>query len=147
VRPEEYEAARLLLKPLAGLGASPVRVREAAERALRRVEERLDLSPDDSRAYSFGAPCALLVGDRERAWQWSARAQELEPDDPVILYNQACLLALSGRRDEALEALERAAREGFSHREWVLMDAELADLRDSPRFEAALELMDRGADP
>jgi serine/threonine protein kinase/tetratricopeptide (TPR) repeat protein len=141
VRPEDYEAPRLLLKSLVGSGAPPARLRRAARRALRRVEDRLALNPDDSRAYSLGATCQLLAGDRARAFEWMQRAEELEPDESIILYNKACLLALAGEGEEAIAVLRQAVDLGFIHRDWVARDSDFAALRERPPFRALLESM------
>lgn len=53
-------------------------------------------------------------------------------------YNSACALALTGRRDAALEALERAADLQMAYAP-VLEDEDLASLRGSERFNALAE--------
>lgn len=142
VRPEAYEAQRLLLKALAGMGAPTSRVEAAAREALRRVEDHLELNPDNARAYSFGAPCLLLLGERERAFEWSRKAEELEPDEPIIHYNKACLLSLDGEAEEALGLLERAVRGGFAHRDWIEVDPDFEPLRGHPGFRSLLASME-----
>jgi adenylate cyclase len=73
-----------------------------------------------------------------RAREWARRAQALRPDDGMVLYNVACVLALLGSRDGALECLERAVRCGLRQRGWYEHDSNLDALRADPRFQALL---------
>ena len=61
------------------------------------------------------------------------------PGVPICVYNIACVRAEAGDVDAALESLERAVRDGFGARERDLdllqHDADLAPLRDHPRFD------------
>lgn len=71
-----------------------------------------------------------LVVDRELA--------ELEPEDPNVLYNLACSLALTGRKDEAVRTLERAILHGYRDAEHLATDEDLASLRDDARYAALI---------
>ena len=76
------------------------------------------------------------LGDTEAGLVWARRALELDPGDAGVCYNVACLYALEGRREDALECLDSCVRLGFSNRQWVVRDPDLASLRGEPRFEA-----------
>lgn len=54
--------------------------------------------------------------------------------DAGIAYDHACCLALAGRKDEALSALQRALDAGFTDLAHARDDADLASLRDDPRW-------------
>jgi Flp pilus assembly protein TadD len=56
------------------------------------------------------------------------------PNDPTVRYNLACSLALLGRTEEALDALEKAVALGYEDPEHLMADEDLASLRDEPRF-------------
>jgi hypothetical protein len=56
-----------------------------------------------------------------------------------VLYNVACIYALGGKPQEALDCLDKAVRNGFGHREWLENDSDLDSLRQDPRFEALLK--------
>lgn len=51
-----------------------------------------------------------------------------------VLFNLACGYALSGRKPEALDRLEKAVAEGFGPREAIEGDEDLASLRGEARF-------------
>lgn len=72
------------------------------------------------------------------------------PHHAVNLYNMACLKALRGRSDEAMDYLERSALEGFTDFAHIQSDPDLVSLRELPRFRQFLarkdELQRRAAD-
>jgi len=61
---------------------------------------------------------------------------ELHPGNASLLYDLACMEALLGERDAALEHLEAAVRDP-RFREFAETDSDLDSLRDDPRFPAA----------
>jgi Flp pilus assembly protein TadD len=65
------------------------------------------------------------------------------PNDPTVRYNLACSLALLGRTEEALDALERAVALGYEDPEHLLADLDLASLRDEPRFREIVRALAR----
>lgn len=86
---------------------------------------------------SFYLPRDFLAGDRPgHAAAALEVAAEIEPDNFVIRYNRACALALAGRPDAALDALERAVDGGFADAELMASDPDLEGLRDTDRFRA-----------
>ncbi|MDP2584364.1 MAG: protein kinase [Candidatus Palauibacterales bacterium] len=138
VRPEDYQALLLMVNPLHGLGRHDEAL-EAMRKGVEVVEHHLELNPDDARALCLGANALIQLGERERALEWAERASRLETSDPGVLYNVACVYALGGMSDRALECLERAVENGFGHREWLENDTDLDSLRDDLRFKALLQ--------
>lgn len=138
VRPEDYQALMLTSLPLGGLGQEE-KSHAALHRGLLLVEKHLELNPDDVRALYLGGVALAQLGQPERAVEWAQRALALDSEDSGVLYNVACVLALTGHEDDALASLEKAVRNGFGHREWLENDSDLAGLRDTPRFQALLK--------
>jgi hypothetical protein len=66
-----------------------------------------------------------------------AEGLELHPCNASLLYNLACMEALLGEKDAALEHLE-AAVQNPRFREFARMDGDLDSLRDDPRFTTAV---------
>jgi tetratricopeptide (TPR) repeat protein len=56
------------------------------------------------------------------------------PDNANVLYNAACMEALAGEHDSALEHLDRAVALDPRSREWAQGDSDLDPVRDDPRF-------------
>jgi tetratricopeptide (TPR) repeat protein len=134
---ESCHAAFFAAQSIEALGRHD-EAREAYRRALRVVERHMDLNPDDARAATMRGVSLCRVGRPEEGLDWAERAGALDPLDPGVRYNVACVLALEGATDRALHALEEALRAGFGRVEWILRDPDLASLRDHPRFRELL---------
>jgi AraC-like ligand binding domain len=99
---------------------------------------------------SFGGPPTF----EPSAWEWAFRGAALIadpatrgqareiledglsrfPDAGNVRYNSACLEALDGNRDLALEHLSRAIADRPEVAEWAREDDDFVALRDDPRF-------------
>ena len=109
--------------------------RHANEDAVQSIEKHLELNPDEARAYSLGASVLIRLGQTERSKQWTQQAMALAPNDPLILYNAACNLAMLGESDRALDGLERALEAGVAVGDWIKHDPDFESLRSHPRFQ------------
>ena len=70
----------------------------------------------------------------------------MDPEEPMTLYNVACIYALQNKVEQALDILEQAVDHGYKHKAWIEHDADLKCLRGHPRYRALLErLNDNGA--
>ena len=138
VNPEDYQAPMLMASALHGLGRADD-ARAAYHRGLAAAQKHLLLYPGDTRALYFGANALSQVGDRERSLEWAQRAQDLEGEEPQVLYNVACVYALLGEADRAIDCLERSLTHGWGLRQWMEHDPDLASLREHPRFKALVQ--------
>lgn len=138
LNPEDYQALLLVPQIYEDLGRPEEAVR-ARRVGIERAARRLDLNPDDVRALYMGANGLVNLGEHERGLEWSRRARQLEPDDPMVLYNLACNYALAGIRDEAISCLEVALANGFAFRGWLEHDSNLDSLRGQSRFQTLVE--------
>lgn len=135
VDPDDYQALLKLGTTYLGLGRT-ADSETVSRQGLERAEKHLALHPDDSRTLALGASSWCIIGEPERALDWAGRALAMDPKEPLTLYNVACVYALLKRTNDALDALERAVVNGYSDREWMRHDPDLASLRSQPRFEA-----------
>jgi len=138
VRPDDYESRVLRAQALTELGRQD-EARHANEDAVQSIEKHLELNPDEARAYSLGASVLIRLGETERSKQWTQQAMTLAPNDPLILYNAACNLAMLGESDRALDGLERALDAGVSVGDWIQHDPDFESLRSHPRFQAIVK--------
>jgi len=113
----------------------------AKRRALMLIEERLELNPDDARAWNLGATILAALNETERAIEFMRTSVAIDPDDPQLLYNVACTYSVLGRTEEALTSLEQALDKGYGHKDWLLHDPDFDSLRETPRFKAIVEGM------
>ena len=140
LRPEDFQAPNFLAQCYLGMGRKEDSI-STYRKALRLIDERLELNPDDARACQLGATVAANLGEREKATDYARRALTINPDDPLLLYNIACMYSLLGNSTEALNCLEKAVDKGYGQKDWVEHDSDLDSLRELPRFKTILEAM------
>jgi adenylate cyclase len=138
VRPDDYQSRCFLAAALTELGRLDEAL-HAGRLAVESIEKYLELNPDEARPYSLGAIAVNRLGDRERAKRWCEQAMQLAPNDPLVLYNAACNLAMLGESDRALDGLERAIEAGVAVGDWIHHDPDVATLRGHPRFQAIVK--------
>ena len=67
----------------------------------------------------------MRLGEREQALERARRAFAIDPEDSSVLYNLACIYALAGSSNEAIDHLDKAIQNGFGQREWLEYDSAL----------------------
>ena len=140
-RPDDYQALVFARQAYRSLGRAADE-RSAAARQVAAAERALRADPTDARALSLSSGSLVVLGRIDEARAWTRRSCELEPDEPYVHYNAACVLAQLGQVAEALAALESGTEGGRLCRpSWVEHDEDLASLRGNPRFEALLAKM------
>jgi adenylate cyclase len=138
VRPEDYQATVFLTEAYEKLNL-PSEAETATHRAIELVERHLRLNPDDTRALSLGGTILMRLGEIEKAINWGKRAQAIDPEEPVVQYNIACIYSLAGKIELALDCFEIAIQLGYASLEWAENDVDLDPIRDQPRFQKALK--------
>ena len=138
LRPDDYQSLAFAATAYHGMRDQSKMV-DTARRMVAAAEHALSLNPGDTRALYLGAIMLERSGDSRRAQEWAQRALQIDPSHPVMLYNIACFHALAGRVDLALDHLERAMELGFHHRDWLMTDPDLVNVRAHPRFEDLLK--------
>jgi len=137
IRPEDYQSPGLVAEVYEAMGMQAESL-EARRRAGKVIDRWLELNPDDARACVMGAVNLATLGERERGEALAARATAIDPDDPMLLYNVACMYARLGNHEQALRHLETAVDKGWGHKSWIEHDTDLDPIRESPRFKAIL---------
>ena len=84
----------------------------------------------------FRARGEWSAGRREQALATIRRAAQDHPRDAATFYDLACLEAMSGEPEAAIEHLQQAIAIRPAAREWMKDDAELDPIRDHPGFPA-----------
>jgi adenylate cyclase len=138
VRPDDYQSYNFMAAALEELGRRDEAYR-AYQLAIESIKKYLELNPDEARPYSLGAGVLARLGETERSRQWTEQAMALAPNDPLVLYNAACHLALLGENERAIDGLERAIEAGVSVRDWLPHDPDFERLRNHPRFQALVK--------
>ena len=145
VQPDDCQAPLLVHQVLRALGRKE-EGEQYARMGLRRAEEALRRFPESSRPAQLGAATfASLPGEEESAKRWLERAMAIDPDDTHIKYNAACVWALLGEQDKALDLLEVwSGHVGRENKDWLEHDPDMEPLRSHPRYKKLLELIDAG---
>jgi non-specific serine/threonine protein kinase len=137
LNPDDYQAVSLLVSVYHGLGRAGEA--EATERrALKLAEKHIEIHPDDPRALYLGATILVRMAENAKGLEWARRALAIDPEETSILYNVACVYALLGRTEEALECLRKVMEHGTFYKNWAAKDSDLDSLRSDPSFQALL---------
>lgn len=111
---------------------------------------RLDLTQDEFDRQFFGrvltygdsntdvlrrqAELLSRASDHAAALLLDRRLAERCPEDPVVFYNLACSLSMTGHLREAIESLECAVELGYDDFAHIEADTDLDALRELPGF-------------
>ena len=143
INPDDLNVPTFLTHVYRSLGRDEARLRWA-RRTVEIAERQLALYPDDARPPCMGIEGLIELGETNRAREWISRALALEPDDPTVQYNVACGLTKLGELEWALDLLEHSLRNAPPEMiSWVKHDADLDGLRNHPRYQKILELIEQ----
>ena len=106
----------------------------ALEEGLQVYPRYLARHPDDARAHMFFASNLAQTGQREEGKVEAAKALELSPGDPVMMYNAACFYAVMGEKHLAMESLRNSIAAGNENYEWMKRDPDLDSIRNEPEY-------------
>jgi adenylate cyclase len=142
VNPQDYQAPLLVAQSYADLGRH-AEAEDARRRGIQLAEARLKLNPDEARALYMGANGLVALGEFDTGLEWANQALAMDPDEPMVLYNVACIQSLAGRNEDAIDSLERAVRSGLTQKNWLIHDSNLDPLRTHPRYCALIKLLEQ----
>ena len=116
-------------------------LRRAAQMTVDRVEKALVKDPSNASALASGAGALATLGENQKASDWIERALLLDPENILMRYNLACVLAKDIQDyDRALDVMmpyfERTvSRTQLKHAD---VDPDLDPIRNDPRFLAMM---------
>lgn len=90
--------------------------------------------PDDLRALVALGQAYSRLGRHRQGLEVDRRLVAAQPHEPVFRYNLACSLTLTGDLDGACAELLAAIDQGYRDFAHMEADADLAGLRNNPRF-------------
>jgi len=134
INPADYKPPALAIHMLRSLGRVHD-VKSAAERTIKLVERELVSNPEDPRPAIVGALALLELGQTDRAKEWATRAEAIEAEDAVAIYNLACVASHLKDADRAFNLLERVIQNHRPFwRDWIENDSDLDGIRGDPRY-------------
>ncbi len=132
--PDDYESPLLAVSTYEALGDQDNTLKHARI-GVERAEKILEDYPDNLRAYYLGTSGLMVLGQMDKAREWTEHSLKLSPNDQSTRYNAACFYAKSGDVDKALDCLENSV----TSRTWIENDPDLNALRDEPRYQAIID--------
>lgn len=108
---------------------------------LNLLRSELSRHPENFEALSELAGLYTRRGQYHDGLQADLKLVQMRPQDPIVHYNLACSLARLGETEKACESLKQSIDLGYSDREFMLGDEDLASLRDLPQFQEILKAL------
>jgi serine/threonine-protein kinase len=109
----------------------------AYRKAIELARARLEANPRDSFALAFSADYYAIIDQPQQAREQMARALEIAPADPEVLFRAAILYNHFGDKEKTLEFLGKSVAAGYSRT--VIRDTPDFDhLKDDPQFHALM---------
>ena len=106
-----------------------------AEEARKKCTEATKLDPSASQAWVCLAVTYYMRERYEEAFENYAKALEADPTNRDVYYNMACLYAILGKTEQAIQYLRLALLNGYVQTSTLLEDADLKSLHGHPVFE------------
>ncbi|MFQ5864589.1 MAG: protein kinase [bacterium] len=111
--------------------------RRKFERFRKDAEKRIGEDPDNGENYISLGLVLTRLGEREQGWKMADKAREMESTSH---FGYAQLLAVLGKKQEAIDHLELQVEQGYRNYIWMKIHPDLQMLYAEPRFK---ELMNR----
>ncbi|MFH0944684.1 MAG: hypothetical protein V2A76_05755 [Planctomycetota bacterium] len=105
------------------------------------LEQALDYSPGDFDLLVRLGELYPRLGRPLEALKIDLKLIVMAPADPIVRYNLACSLALTGKVAAAMGALRDVIRLGYSDLEHLMKDADLKSVREQTSFQEIIQLL------
>jgi protein O-mannosyl-transferase len=80
-----------------------------------------------------------LKGDNEKALQYLEEMRRINPNDPEVYYNLACIYSKQGKFDDSLRSLQGAINKGFNKQDVLKTDPDLANVRETDGYKKLIQ--------
>lgn len=104
-------------------------------RAFESYRAALSIQHDFADALHSLAVLYSITEDYENAQYYFNRAKDIQPGNPDIYYNLACMLAKRNKPEESVKWLEQAIRMGFNNWRLLETDTDLESIRDTDYYD------------
>jgi Flp pilus assembly protein TadD len=105
-------------------------------------EPVLERNPDNVECLKALAENYTRVGRYEDGLRADLHLARLCPGDPIVQYNLACSLSLTGQVARAMEVLSEAVTLGYRDFDHIRKDPDLSRVRELPAFRDLVECED-----
>jgi Flp pilus assembly protein TadD len=104
--------------------------------ALVPLERAAKMAPADIRVRIALGWCYKRIGRLDLAIHSLDQALAVEPEEPLLRYNLACYLSLSGQKRRALRFLSQALSANSIYRKMAQSESDFDPIRSDPEFQA-----------
>jgi len=136
--PDFYTAYSDLAQAYENMGMTQLAL-ETQKRAVEACRRYLKNFPNEARAHILLATNSARLGMREEAIAEGLLAVGLSPDDPVMMYNMACLYSLLNESEAAMQWLNKSIQHGRRDFEWMKRDPALNNIRNHPDYKKIVD--------
>ncbi|MDP1678322.1 MAG: protein kinase [Bacteroidota bacterium] len=133
LNPDFYSAYGDLLAVYECLGQTD-KWNETKQQCVLMYPRYLSKHPEDARAHMYFALALVMVERFEDAKREAAKALELNPSDPLMLYNAACFYSRLNEKKLATKALKDALTTGYENYEWLKRDPDFENIHNEPEY-------------
>jgi adenylate cyclase len=105
LKPDDWDSLAMLADVYGSLAQHELS-KSTIRRALVRYEKARGQRPDNADGIALAAAMLVILDENTKAEEWAKRAIVLDPDSYSVRYNMACVHAVIGKPDTALECLE-----------------------------------------
>lgn len=110
---------------------------------IRFYEGVITRSPNYIEALIPLAELYTRAGLYDKGLEMDKRLAVLCPEDETVFYNLGCSFALTGHKDQAIEALEKAVALGYYDADHLKKDEDLKSLHDEDAFQRLVSRLER----
>lgn len=135
--PDDYQVHALAEQSFRRLGLRADALR-AARTCASAADRALQRDPADVRALSLAACVLPLLNRKAEARGWTERAVALEPSEPFVNFNAACVYLSLRDHEQAIHYLKRVPLSAQGNYNWLAHDPCLDPVRSHPRFASLL---------
>jgi len=109
------------------------------EKALADFNNALEINPQYTKAYKDRASTWQAMGEYAKAIEDYNKVIELEPENSEAFYQIGCIYSKQKDKEDALQFLEMALKNGFQDFEEIENNPVWNDIKDSSKFKELLQ--------
>ena len=113
--------------------------------AIASFQQLVQADPKDGKAWHMLGYSLHSNGDLDEALKAHIKATAFKEVAPIASYNAACVFALRGKKQDALNWLAKAAEAGFDGAEHMSADSDMDSLRDELRYKELVTQIEKNA--
>ena len=113
--------------------------KEYLQGRIERLEAKDDVSSTNYAVMNELMKAYRYIKRYDRCEQLLKRIIGAGTSNGTMYYNLACYQAMQNKTEEALESIEKAFENGFSNYEWMKLDKEIENIRNTEKFKELLK--------